>query len=317
MKNFRVVLTILILNCLVQMLPAQARRRIAVLPADHISSNGYDEAGQRRLMLETKVVDAIMSKLANDPSLEVLDRTQTQALESEQNNKLNDRFDANEAAKLGKLQGVNVMIFVHIDDYAANALEEHKDNFLYTKVTVRGVLHLSVVTKAIAVDTGSLLNAPTATIEKNLTIHESKEAVAANHVSTPVRDVSQGNRAELLKLQDQAIDESATDLATKLTVTLKSYASVSKPAGQPKVVGTDEGRVMINRGTSAGMKVGDKFQVIRMVDTGFKDPDSGQPVIRKKKICSLVLSEVEDSLGYGPCTGEVSLGGDLLIGDGK
>ena len=88
--------------------------------------------------------------------------------------------------------------------------------------------------------------------------------------------------------------------------------AAAKPAGQPKVVGMDEGKVMVNRGTSAGIKIGDKFQVIRMVDSGFKDPDSGQPIIRKKKICSLVLSEVEDSLSYGVCEGEVPQGGDLL-----
>ncbi len=116
--------------------------------------------------------------------------------------KLSDRFDPTQAAKIGKLQGVNVMIFVHVDSYAVNATEERKDNFLYTKVTVKGVLHLNVSAKAIAVDTGALLNAPASAIEKNVIIRESKEAVSSNRVSAPARDVTGAYGAELLKIGD-------------------------------------------------------------------------------------------------------------------
>jgi curli biogenesis system outer membrane secretion channel CsgG len=304
----------LLICSLLNPLQAQTRRRIAVLAADRASFRGYmNQADQQRLSLEAKLVDALVSKLASNPSFEVLDRSETQTLEGEQDNKLNDRFDPAQAAKLGKLQGVNVMIFVGVGGFQANASEEHKDLVLYTKTTVQGVVHLSVNTKAIAVDTGAVLSAPSA--EKNETfIHESKSAATRTYgAAIPPRDVTQANSAALSQLVDKAVDESTAEISSKLAGSLTASVSIPRPVGTPKVVGIDQGKVMVNRGSTGGLKVGDRFQVIRMADSGFKDPDSGQPIIRKKRICSLILSDVDESLAYGSCEGEVPQAGDQLV----
>jgi curli biogenesis system outer membrane secretion channel CsgG len=316
LRYFNFIYSALLLGSLVYPLQAQSRRRIAVLPEDRALSHGYISQGdQQRLSLEAKIVDALVSKLASNPSLEVLDRTQTQTLEAEQDNKLSERFDPAQAAKLGKLQGVNVIVFVGVAGFQANASEEHKDYVLYSKTTVQGVVHLSVNTKAIAVDTGAVLSAPTATVEKNEIIHESKSSANRGYATIPSRDVTSANSAALLQLVDKAVDESTAEISSKLAGSLTASVAISKPAGAPKVVGIDQGKVMINRGSTAGLKVGDKFQVIRMADSGFKDPDSGQPIIRKKKVCSLLLSDVDETLAYGSCEGDVPQAGDQLVGE--
>jgi Curli production assembly/transport component CsgG len=214
----------------------------------------------------------------------VLDRSQTQVLEAEQDNKLNERFDPSQAVKLGKLQGVDTIIFVRVESFDVSAPEKNVDKFLYNEVTVDGIVHLNVSAKAIAVDTGSVLIAPAASIEKNEIIRKYKELTDRQHPVAPTRDQQESNasikRAALVKLLDTAIDESSKDLTTKLTAALT--ATTARPVAPAKVVGIDAGKVMINRGSSNGFKVGDKFQVIRMADSGFKDPDSGQPIIRKK-----------------------------------
>jgi hypothetical protein len=56
--------------------------------------------------------------------------------------------------------------------------------------------------------------------------------------------------------------------------------------------------------------VGDRFSVIRRIDTGLKDPDTGQPVSRKKKICSITVTEVDDSMSTAKFDGEQPLAGD-------
>jgi hypothetical protein len=46
---------------------AQTRRRIAVLPADHTSSQSYNnQTEQQRISVESKIVEALISKLANN-----------------------------------------------------------------------------------------------------------------------------------------------------------------------------------------------------------------------------------------------------------
>jgi hypothetical protein len=128
--------------------------------------------------------------------------------------------------------------------------------------------------------------------------------------------VNQENQVDpdLIKLRDTAITEAAQDLSTKLT---GSLGAAPVRVSVPKVVGIDSGKVMLNRGTTAGVKVGDIFQITRMADSGFKDPDTGQPIIRKKIICALTLTDVEDSISLGTCVGDLPVAGDLALTGGS
>lgn len=295
---------------------AQARKRIAIVPADRIVRStpyGYQAPEvQQRLSLETKVADALLAKLSGNASLEILDRSQTEALEQEQDNKLSDRFDATQAAKLGKLQGVNILIFIGINDFQATSSTGNTNAVVFTKTTTKGVVHLSATAKVISVETGAVLAAPSVLVDKNEVLSSSKSAPASVY-SVPVQrgSLAAAQNPALLQLVDKAIAEAADGVATKIEPILAAPLAPAKHAGLPKVVGIDDGKVMINRGSTQGLKVGDLLKVTRIVDTGFKDPDTQQPILRKKTICSLSVSSVEDSISFGTCEGETPESGDV------
>lgn len=307
------------LLCLVlvpQIVIAQTRTKIAVLSAQNGPATGYvSPADQLRMNVAAKEVDAIVSKLAGNPNLEVLDRTQIQALEAEQDNKLNDRFDATQAPKLGKLLGANVLVYVSVEGFDANVSQESKDQFVYIKTTVTGKVHLSVHATAIAVDTAAVLSAPSSNVDLTQVLSESKSQ-KANGFIPQARGNLNADHPEILQLVEKAINQAATELASNLSA-LSSNSAPARPAAVPKVAGIDQGKVMVNRGTTSGLGIGQKYEVIRMVDSGFKDPDTGQEIIKKKKICELTLTDVDDSLTYGTCLGDIPQSGDQLLNEGS
>jgi hypothetical protein len=77
------------------------------------------------------------------------------------------------------------------------------------------------------------------------------------------------------------------------------------------VIGVSEGQTFINKGASSGLKVGQVFQVYRVIQTGLTNPDDGTPVTRKNQICTLTLSDVEDRNSSGACANGSPASGDL------
>ena len=295
---------------------AQAKKRIAISIADpiRVQTNGYfnpnDQVAQKA-DIEEKVVDALVSRLSTDQGLLLLDRQKIQEVLQEQNNKVDERFDASSGVKLGKLLGADVLIFVRVESYAVTSSQQSSNKFAYTELSTIGDVNLTVTAKALGVETESVLSAPTSTITKHEILRKSRQ-MASTPVTPSYNNVNRGNQIDpdLIKLRDTAIAEAAQDLSTKLT---GSLGAAPVRVTVPKVVGIDSGKVMLNRGTTAGVKVGDVFQITRMADSGFKDPDTSQPIIRKKVICALTITDVEDSIALGTCAGDVPIAGDLAV----
>ena len=87
-------------------------------------------------------------------------------------------------------------------------------------------------------------------------------------------------------------------------------APAAKPA-LPMVAGIANGSVYINEGTASGIKEGDRFQVVRKVDVGLKDPQTGQAITEKHKVCVLVIANVNDNSSSGTCQGGLPQSGDM------
>lgn len=317
MRHRLVRLSFVVFLCLHSSLTvAQAKKRIAISIADpiQIQNNGYVNPNDQVALkadIEEKVVDALVSRLSANQGLLLLDRQKIQEVLQEQNNKVDERFDASSGVKLGKLLGADVLIFVRVESYAVTSSQQSSNKFAYIELDTVGDINLTVTARAIGVETESVLSAPTSTITKHEILRKTKQ-MAATPITPAYNNVNRGNQVDpdLMKLRDTSIDEAAQDLAAKLTGTLGT-APVTVTV--PKVVGIDSGKVMLNRGTTAGVKVGDLFQITRMADSGFKDPDTNQPIIRKKVICALTITDVEDSIALGTCTGDVPVAGDLAV----
>jgi hypothetical protein len=308
--------SVLMLFSLTIALPGQAKKRIAISIADPMRSsvNGFvnpNDQAAAKADIEEKIVDALTSRLSQNQGLILLDRQKIQDVLQEQNNKMDERFDGTSGVKLGRLLGADVLVFVRVESYAVNASQQTSNRFAYIETSKTGDVNLTAVAKALGVETESVLAAPTSTITKHEVLSKNRQMANApvyNHIDQP----GQVDPA-LMKLRDTAIDEISQDLANKLSGVL---ASVPARAVTPKVAGIDDGKVMLNKGTASGIKVGDAFVITRMVDSGIKDPDTNQAIVRKKTICNLKISEVDDSISLGVCTGDVPQAGDLAAAGG-
>jgi hypothetical protein len=149
------------------------------------------------------------------------------------------------------------------------------------------------------VDTGNILQAPSVESHQNTVLGQS---TVYGDPRNPIggSKTNEGKAGGLQKLVDAAVHDVSVQLAAKIRA-----ASLTMPAVVviPKFVGIQDGLVVVNKGQGAGIKGGDRYEVSRQSDTGMKDPDSGAPILRKKKICTLTITEVEDNISSGKCEG--------------
>jgi curli biogenesis system outer membrane secretion channel CsgG len=293
---------------LVALLPlathAQSKKKIAVFPFDDRT------AANQTMNIGVKVSDALISKLAATGAFEIVDREYLNTILSEKNLKFDPNFNPAGAAKSGLLGVVDVIVVGQIDSFNANVTASSTGYFVATKTKQNGVTGLKVTARLIGVERGTILSAPSASSELT-------SLLAQSTTTDMVQGVGNGSKtasldSALRKLVDQTVEAVSTDLSSKIAASAQAEVVAHATPSVPKFVGVEDGLTVINKGTGAGIKVGDKFIVARPTDTGMKDPDSGQAIVRKKKVCTLVISVVEDNISSGTCDGGLPTKGDEL-----
>lgn len=276
---------------------AQARKRIAILSFD-------DRSVQTQSMgIGQRVTDELISALAGTGSFEIIDREYLRKILAEQTQGYGDRFSSDGAAKLGKLANADILILGQIDSFSANIATENQTSMLGSKVVQNGVVELRGTARVIQVETGTIMLAPSVSSEQKAVLGQSSNSAGGmvHGFSIPGSSKAQNNQTSLPKLVDQAVHDLASQLSAKIST---SAVGMHVAQAQPKFVGIEDGLIVVNKGQKAGIKVGDKFNVVRPTDTGMKDPDTGQVIIRKKKQCVLTITIVEDTISSGKCDGD-------------
>lgn len=301
---FRVLFVLGLFLLAIHPVSAQGRKRIAVYAFDDTT------AGTRNMNVGAKVADALISKLAETGTFDVVDREYLNKIIAEQNLKMDERFDPAGAAKLGKLANIDALVIGHVDAFNANVSVQNEQGFISNKQKSVGAIELKVTARLISVQTASIISAPTANAQQSQVL---AEASTSNLVQGMSKKSAVDTNSGLMKLVDQGIDSVSKDLSTQIVAaSARMTATVATGAVSAKVIGMQDGQVLINRGSSAGIKVGDKFSIFRSTDTGLTDPDTGKPVFRRKKVCDLLISDVDDSVSSGKCDG-LTQAGDQVV----
>jgi|HubBroStandDraft_2_1064218.scaffolds.fasta_scaffold103904_2 curli biogenesis system outer membrane secretion channel CsgG len=272
-------------------------------------------AGTKGLNIGEKVADALIAKIAGNGTFEVVDRQYLDRIVAEQNLKMDTRFDPANAAKLGKLANVDVLITGQVDAFSADAPSETSNGFFSNKTKVTGEIELRVTARMISVETASILAAPTATSDLNQVLSEKTDVLPSSQGSISSKTTGTGNiKAALLKLVDKSVEAVSLDLAGQIEANVSKVPGGTVRSAGPvaKVVGMDGSLVLINRGANTGIKSGQQFVVVRLIDTGLKDPDTGQAITKKKKICTITITDVDETTASGNMEGEQPKAGDEL-----
>jgi curli biogenesis system outer membrane secretion channel CsgG len=251
-----------------------------------------------------RISDELISKLAALGTFEMIDQEHLNAVIQEQNQGYGDRFSPSGAAKLGKLLNADVLIFGQVDSFSAASKTENKGNILAQKQVQTGVVDLTVTVRIIAVETGTILAAPSASSEqKEILSHSSSSALPIIGIATTGNATPVYGMAWASKDIDKAVDDVTAQLSQKVSSSIASLQVSPAAPSIPKFVGIEDGLVVINKGHNAGIKVGDRFSIVRPTDTGLQDPDTSQPIIHKKKLCTMTVTVVEDTFSSGTCDG--------------
>jgi hypothetical protein len=318
LKNLgAVILLLLFVFSVVNYAQSQAKKRTAILRG----GNQFPQA-------EQTIADQVSTLLVEDNRVEVVDRDRLAQIINEQNlqhyftqpyDPQKPRFSSDSMVQLGKLLGVPAIVFVRVDTWYGGP---HTPVTNGKKHTVSGNVVLKATAQIVNVETGAIVASPTASFNQERVLSEGTDGrlpKSYGPIAIPGEKGTQGPDPQIAmgKLTSDAFEFVEHELAGKIANAIAA-APLQRPVPVkiPKVAGVQNGMTFLNAGTTAGLKVGDIFQIVRMADSGMQDPDTHQPIFRKKLVCLLTISEIEDSLASGKCAGDPTLPGDQAIAQG-
>lgn len=295
MRSHSAVIFILTLTCSLAF--AQPTRRVAVVEANGplARSNAAFALG------ENQVTDKLTAKLTGTPGILVIDRASVDKIIKEQNFQNSDRSSSDTAVRIGKLLGAGQIVLVNVYDGGFTTHPEVSGN---TTKTI-GTQTLRANAKLIDVESGAILADPASEYQDSVLVSEvsKSQGYQFGAIRVPPKQTASGGDPKVIQSNEwaKASDSVTTDLATKLKAAMGS--APGPKAASALVAGIANGSVYINQGSNAGIKTGDRFQVIREVSVGLNDPATGKPIVQKQNVCVLTIVNADEGSASGTCQG--------------
>lgn len=292
-----------------QALQPTSRPRVAVLDFDFSSlSNQYSIPNASR-----GVSDVLVDRLVKDGTFSVIERSRLDAVLAEQNLGQSGRLDANTAAQVGRILGVDAVIIGSVTQFDVSVRRSGGGAPLLTPF---GSFPLSVGAESVDADANVQLNVRLVSTSTGeiLAVVEGRGNSSQSDSTVTVAGFGGGsvtsNEEKLLVLAtQQAVDQVASQLV--------SYAG--RLAAQPKALPTVDAlvadvfgnQVILNKGSRDGYRVGLILSVERVVRE-VKDPATGA-VLRKltEPAGQIQLTEVDE----GSSVGRILSGTNFSVGD--
>ncbi len=238
-----------------------SKPRIAVLALDNNSSFSF--WGDR---LGLAAADEITTQLVNSGAFAVVERRQVENLLAEQHLGASGAVDPATAARIGKLLGAQAVLVGSITKFSIDRKSAGIGRLSASFAEAESSLDIRVVDTS----TGEIVLAGEGSGKKRF-------GGAAYKSYNFERDFDQGVAQEALRPAVEDVVKKVVDGKAKL-------AAIAPPAPAAKVVGSRGGSIYIDRGKNAGVKAGDRFDVMRVVDQ-IRDADGN------------VLDQVTDKVG--------------------
>jgi len=283
----------------------QPARRLAIMNANGPAARSNGGIA----LVESQLADNLTARLAGRPGITLVDRASIDQIIKEQNFQNSDRSSPDTAAKIGKLLGVGQIVLVQVVD---GSYTQHNQTSGSTTQTI-GTVVLRANARLIDVETAVILAEPTSSFQDSVQVAEVSKSngfqIGAYRV--PPKTSTKGGDPTVIQHDEwaKAEDSVTAELAGKLTGALSNAPGPMAASGL--VAGIANGSVYINEGSTAGVKVGDRFQVTREVSVGLTDPATGKPMVQKQRICVLTIANVNDTNSSGSCDGGLPQAKDI------
>ena len=300
-------------------LPASAqnapKKRIAILNFEYgtVQSNvnlifgGAQDIGKG-------IADLLVDRLVNDGRYSVIERKALDKIMAEQNFSNSDRADPNSAAKLGRLLGVDAIVIGSITQFGR---DDQNKNYGGSAVSGLGARYgiggigtkkakavVAISARMVNVDTGEIIAVATGTgsSERGGTSLLGSGGSVWNNGGGSY-DMSSKNFGDTII--GEAVGKAVTDVAGKLeTDSGKLTGHVITISGVVADVSGDT--LVLNVGSKAGLKVGDKL-LVRRSTREIKDPTSGKVIRRvEDNVGEVVITEVDEASAVGKFSGSMA-----------
>ncbi len=310
MRRFRIAATLLL--TLTAALAAQPKKRIAILNFDYATVQTSVAAifGSNQ-DIGKGIADMLVDRFVNGGAYSVIERKALDSILKEQNFSNSDRADANSAAKLGKILGVDAIVIGSITQFGR---DDKKTNVgggamggLAGRYGLGGVGHkeskavVNITARIINVETGEILASATGqgTSQRSGTTLLGSGGSAWNNGGGGV-DMSSSNFGATIL--GEATNQAVTDVAHQLEQSAgKLPAHIVKIDGL--VADASGDTLILNIGSKSGIQVGDHLQVTRPIRQ-VRDPSTGK-VIRsiEDKLGEIVITDVDAGSSVGKYAG--------------
>lgn len=279
------------------LLSAQSARRWVVVAAHGPAAR----ANAIYAYWEEQLTDALTVQLSGTPGVTLIDRSSVDKILKEQNFQNTDRSSPDTAVRIGKLLGAGQIVLMQVVSVSWTTHPEQSGN----TTRVLGTVTLSADARLIDIETAVIQAQAASSYQDTALISETTKSNGSVYgpFRTPPKQKTTGGDPTVIATNEAGKATSAVikEIAAKLTAAAQTTAAPHLESAL--VAGIVSGAVYINRGSAAGVKMGDKFQIVREVSLGINDPQTNLPMTKKQQVCVLTIVNVDDSNASGSCQG--------------
>ena len=292
---------------------AQQKKRVAVLDFDYATvKSGISAIFGGNQDIGKGISDLLVDRLVAGGTYSVIERKAIDKILAEQNFSNSDRADANSAAKIARILGVDAVIVGSITQFGRDDKKTNVGGGALGGVTGRfglGGVQRSKATAVVSV-TARMINTDTAEILASVTGKGESTRSGTGLLGAGGSSINQGGGAIDMRAQNfadtvigEATMKAVTSIAGQLSATAGSLPVKTVSISALVADAAPDGTVIINVGSRGGVKAGDRFQVRRKVRE-VRDPATNR-VIRavEDKIGELAITEVDEQSAVGKYTG--------------
>jgi curli biogenesis system outer membrane secretion channel CsgG len=277
------------------MAQAPPKKRVAVMNFDYSTVQSYVSGifGYNQ-DIGKGIADMLVDKLVSAGTYSVIERKELDKIIAEQNFSNSDRADANTAAKLARVLGVDVIIIGSITQFGRDDKSTNVGGGALGGVTGRfgvGGVRKSNATAVVQI-TARMINTSTAEILASASGKGESSRSGTGLLGAGGGSGSEGGAGIDMRSSNfgstiigeattKAVDEVARQLDEKSAVIPVTVLQISGLVADA----APDGTIIVNVGSRAGLKVGDTLAIKRKVRE-VRDPATGK-----------VLRSIEDSIG--------------------
>ena len=303
---------------LVAQTPTPARKRVAVLDFDYATVRSYvTDIWNSDVDIGKGIADMLVTQMVRNGTYSVVERKQLDRILHEQNFQQSGRADASTAAQLGRLLGVDAIIIGSVTQFG----RDDKKLGVGGGVRVGGVgiggigrrsakAVVGIDARIIDIRTAEILGVATGFGESKRSGATLVGGAAVGGVAAGgAFDMSSSNFGSTIlgEATRLAVDSLVTELVGAAPKIVETVAAISGLVAD--VAGSE---LIINVGTSNGVRVGTEYAVVRP-GREIKDPATGR-VLRRvtTAVGKIKITSAEETSATGTLTGGPGQVGDCV-----